>query len=439
MSDEDDKSVIDDESIEELTRVYQGNLSPTRVSTLLAMAEIGRPRHMVDTVHGIRKKDGKIQACMQARELAIKGLDFDVVVPETNKGKRKSAKAAAELKEALQASENFHNMIAHHTGEGLLFGRSWAETIWSVTEARMWPARWKLINNRRFLFRRKDAKLLFDPAGHGNESDGVDLSKLHGNDKFLQYYPRVNGDDLIREGLYELVLWIGMFRNWNVKDQMSLAEAAWKPRRHVTFAKGETADADRITAERVARLFGRTGRAVSSDSIKIEEFWAKGAATSGHEGLLGWLGREFAMSTLGSTDIVEPGENGARSAVETRNELRIDIKESDAIGQSKMLTRMLSEPFTRLNYGEGVPAPLIIAITEDSEDQESFSKAMVNYRKAGLPVPVSYAYDKAGITPPKEGEELLGDREPKADTDTDAANDPDDESDDADSDEKDDE
>jgi len=409
--------VLQEQSVYDLINEYQGRLNPLIVSQIIRQADSGRPRQFVDMVHSFRRKDGKIHACFQARELAIKSLEWDVVAPEeawgVGKSKiNKSKKAAAELKAALKAADNFPDLTAHLTGEGVLFGRPFAETMWETIGGHLWPVRWEQVNSRRFLFRQRDSKLLFDPTSREDETQGIDLHEEFPG-KFVSYFPRINGDDLIREGLGAQVCWMGLFRNAATRSVLEASDSTWKPKRLGSYQKG-AAQQDIDLLKRAMTELAANGRAAIPDTVKIEDLWPKGTASksTSHIDLIGHFGREVAMATLGSTDIIEPGENGARSAVEVRAELRKDIKESEALGLSKALTQHISEPFTRLNYGEDVPAPMIIFLTEDPTDLKAFSESVINLRKAGLPIPQSYVYDRTGFAEPKEGEPLLGDPAP---------------------------
>lgn len=416
-------SIVEPEGIDRWTQHYAGSLTPQRVSQVIAAADMGRPRALVDLVHAIRRKDGTIHAGLQVREMGVKSLTIDCVEPELSSARKRkrSRRAADELKAALSAADNTAELLAHLTGDGCLFGRAWAETIWSVTEAnRMWFERFELINSRRFVFRQADAKLLFDVTGLENETLAVDLVETHGPGKYIEYYPRIVGDDLVREGLKELVAWIGLFRNFGFKDLLQTAESQWKPRRVGTYKKVASPEDIEGLKDVLARL--ATGRAgLLSEHCKIDELWNGSSAAKQQQGaLLDLLAREFLKAALGSSDVVEPANNGSRSATETRDVLRQEIREAEAIAISKVLTKQLSEPFTQLNYGPSVAPPVILLLTEDVVDIDKFSQSIERFRNAGLPIPQSYVYDRAGIPEPKKGEAVLGKNPDDADPERDA-------------------
>ena len=115
-------------------------------------------------------------------------------------------------------------------------------------------------------------------------------------------------------------------------------------------------------------------------------------------------------AVLGQTDTVEPGENGARAATQVRNEVRKDIREADALGESFLMTTGYCRAFAELNYGGRVRTPQFFFLTEDPLDLKAFAESISKLRAAGLRIPESYVYDQTGIPEPTPDDVLLGDQ-----------------------------
>jgi len=217
-----------------------GNSTPAQVSAILQSADAGRPARLVDLFHEARQKSGHVQSIFQTRELAVSGLPFDIIPPEGKK-KRDGKYRDACLK-ALKGCDTFREMCAHLVGEGNAFGYAYSENIWAKSDdGLLVPALFKQINCRRFGFRQIDGKLLFDPTpnGAGNNVDafGEDLLADYPIGKFTGVTPRVNGDVMAREGLCRLIVWMELFRTWDLRDWLQLAELAWKPWRLGKYQK----------------------------------------------------------------------------------------------------------------------------------------------------------------------------------------------------------
>lgn len=409
-------SNVGSESISDQLSRFSGSMTPASVSAVIVEAENGRPRRYVDLVFGVRRRDGHIHDCIQTRELGVQSLAVHVVPRPSLRRKRepgarskfrKSEEIAKELENALNASKNFSALRAGMQGDGLLFGRSYHEIIWRATErGRLWPHRFKHVHPRRFVFRQSDSKLLFDPVGYGNEQDGVDFDEWP-TGKLISYFPRVNGDSLLKEGVGQLAVWLGMFRNWGVRDYLQTAESSWKPRRKGVYQK-EATKRDKEGLVRAMKMMSQTGACVIPSTTDIQELWIQSQTKGEHQMLLTWLGREFTKATLGSPDAIEPSDTGSSKVdADIRALLREELRESDAVTQSVDLTDSISIPFTKFNYGSEDVAPLILLLTENVKDLAKYAETIETLQRTGLEIGEDHVRDKTGIPRPEPGEKIL--------------------------------
>jgi phage gp29-like protein len=404
---------------EQFTRIG-GNLTPQRVSTILAMADMGRPAHFVDLFHELRQRDAHLQSVMQAREICVASLPAEVAPPGENPKKR-DKKIARQCTLALRSCDSLPNAIAHWVGEGNVFGHATSELVWKrETEGElaglMVPDFFENLSCRRFGFRQADGALLFDPTSSGSvEAAGVDLLTDFPLGKYIQYRPRVNGDVLTREGLGRCLVWMALFRNFDLRDWLALAEMAWKPKRTAKYKKADYAtEKDRRQLLTLLERLTTNGVAIYPDTVELELHWPSNFSNqSSHKELADYLAREISKATLGTSDVSEQnGKNGARAAVETRNELRKELKVWDAAGTAKLIQRYVVRPFYRMNYGERIEAGTYVPMLEEPENRETFAKAMADLRVAGLRIPAAWVRHKIGAPEPRPGEELLGDGAP---------------------------
>jgi phage gp29-like protein len=392
--------------------IGSGPLTPDRVTNACREADLGRPARLVDLVHELRQKAGEFQSVMQSRELAVSGLQWDIVAPEG--AKQRDKKAAAQCKKALREARDFVTAIGHWTGEGNAFGHATVEQIWRVTEDnQLWPKLFKPINCRRFGFRISDGALLYDDSGLGSvEVDGVDLVGRYGAGKFLQWRPRVNGDVAPREGYSRVLAWLGLFSNWCLGDWAQLAELGWKPKSIGKYPRG-TKQQDIDVLKRMLTRINSTRVGVIPDEMSIAMEWAKVASSgnsSVHREFAEFIGRRAAQVVLGQASTFEPGPNGDRASTTVRDQIRRDLREADCVGISDMVTRGYCRSFTDFNYGTRVQTPIFFFLTEDPLDLKAFSESIERLRKSGLRIPESYVHDRTGIPVPKADDILLGDK-----------------------------
>lgn len=402
-----------------------GNLTPARVSVILQQADAGQPAALVDLFHELRQKSGHFQSIMQAREVCVASIPFDIA-PRADEPKKIELKAARQCAQALKGCDSFQNAVAHWVGEGNAFGHATSELVWRVEErgelaGLMVPDRFVNISCRRFAFRSTDGALLFDPSGFPSGSNidavGVDLLELYGPGKYFQYRPRVNGDVLVREGLARVLIWGALFENFDIRDWLQLAEMAWKPKRTGKYKK-EATKQDKQALTNILERLTTTGVAIYPDTVELMLHWPSNYMQgSPHRELAEFLGRQMSKAVLGTADAQEQqGPNGARAAVKERNELRGELKAWDAVGIAKLVTRNFVEPFYQLNYGEKREPGTYVPMLEDPTDVLAFGTGIMNLRKAGLKVSQAWVRKQIGAPEPKKGEELLSDGDPKPDS-----------------------
>ncbi len=391
-----------------------GNLSPARVSSIIQEADMGRPFRLVDLFHELRQKDGHLQSEMQTREICIGSIPFDIAPPGENPLKR-DFKFARQCRLALERCKSRSTAVTHWVGEGNVFGHADVESVWKIeTEGElagmMVPDKFVPISCRRFGFRQSDGELLFDPTNQGNvDTDGIDLLREFPIGKYIRYQPRVNGDVLVREGLVRCLIWLALFRNFDIRDWLQLAEMAWKPKRLGKYKKDSVSKQDRAQLLSILERLTSTGVAIYPDSVEIELAWPQQSRQqSNHRELAEFLAKEISKAVLGTSDITEQSTtNGARAAVEKRGELREELRDWDAVGIATLFTDNVVKQFYRYNYPANIEPGTYVPLIEEPTDIDKFSAAMERLTKRGLKVGAGWVRKKIGAPEPKKGEEVL--------------------------------
>jgi phage gp29-like protein len=388
-----------------------GSLTPRTITNILSLADLGQTYRLVDLVHDGRHKDGTLHAALSLAEQAVAQLKWQVKPPP--KPSKKEKKLADAFAESFAAAEDRTVFIEHSIGERRLFGHATTEVLWAMRDAYLAPIKYKPIHCRRFGFRQSDGALVFVGNAGNSPENGVDLLSEYAPGNFVQARQRVNGDVPTREGLAQLVIWLSVGRNWGYRDWMQLAELAWKPKRIGKYKRAAQPE-DIQALKKILLDLWTNGVAVHSEEVEVNLLWPQGSSTGGasgsvHKDLLIWLSGELSKAILGSSDQMEPGENGARAAVEVRSDNPKLIRDANASTLADTITRQQVVPFTRYNGGDNVRPGTFEFITDDPADLEKFSKALLNFRKAKMRVPESWVNEKANIPTPAKGERLVGD------------------------------
>lgn len=397
-----------------------GGLTPIQVSSIFREADAGDTRRLVDLANEARQKDCHLHSVLGTRELALQSLPFEVVPykdPSAKKPKLRDRKIAEFVQQVLlnitaddanpeSPLADFSGLIAHLTG-GNYYGHATAETVFIKDGRFMVPVGFSLIHQRRFRFNIVTGRLeWFDEASKGI---GVDLLAEYPG-KFIQFQPRIMGDVAVREGLVRPLMWAALFRNWDIRDWLQLAELSWKPWRIGSYQKTAHSEdiEDLIT---LLEQMTASGVAVHPDTTEVTIEWPKNASTGGkstHSELANFMGAEMSKAVLGQTLTTEAGDRGARSLGDVHDRVRGDIRDADCRSVGSIIRRHLVRPLVRLNFGGDVAIPGFRFLTQDAVDVKATSEAVLNLRKAGARIPARWVYDTFGIPEPEEDEEILG-------------------------------
>jgi phage gp29-like protein len=388
---------------QQFTRIG-GGLTPSQVSTILREADSGDMRRLMDLANESRQKDGHLHGCLEQSEQAIAGLQWQLTPPADAKAKEK--KAAEWIESKLRENADLFRLISHLAGS-FYYGYGVAEIIWAKgDEGRLLPARFELIDARRFGFRQDDGRFVW--RDEGMSFDGVDLREEFPG-KFIISRPRVTGDVPCREGLARLLVWAALFRNWTITDWLRLGEIAWKPWRIGKYRKDASKE-DIAGLIDVLEGMSANGVARIPETVDVDVKWAPNGTTKPmHEVLYETIAREMSKAVIGSTETIQASSSSGYGQAKVHNEVRKDLREARAKQIATDITRDLIEVMIEINFGPSVRAPRFEFITQDPVDLKAFSEGMKNLREAGLKIPQAWVRDEAGIPEPKDDEECLGD------------------------------
>lgn len=380
-----------------------GNLTPQMVSSIIVQADSGDQSRLVDLANESRQKDCTLHSVLQTRELALNGLEWQLV--PADEGKRRSRKVAEFCEDALRSCDTFTRALEDLQG-AVYYGHSVDEVMWGRDGRFTVPAEFSHIQPRRFEFRQADGRLCLLPRnGLGNNS--VDLIADQTPGKFIQHQPRINGDVPAREGLSRVLMWAALFRNWDVRSWMQLGEIGWQPTRIGYYKKGANSE-DIEALYAVLRKLTAAGWAGLPDTTEVKIEWPKNPGTgSTHRELADFLAAEMAKAVLGQTLTTEAGDKGARSLGDVHDRVRRDVLEADARAIEFTINRFLIGPMVRMNFGAGEAPARFKFITAETANVESFCNAMAKLAPVAR-IPAAWAREQIGAPEPDDDDELLG-------------------------------
>ncbi len=380
-----------------------GGIGPKEVSWILAEADSGQPARLIDLFNESRQKDGHLLGACGTRDGAVALCDLEFVTSEEHKLRDKKA---IELCERVVAEfDNWPALIEHLTGS-YAHGHATAEIVWRKTpDGLLLPWKAEPIAQRDFIFERSKGQLRY--AVSPGDTKGVDLLADNPG-RIIQVQRRIVGDVQVREGMSRCLVWGALFRNWDLRDWIALGEVGWKPWRIGEYEPGTHQDEiDRLVD--ALEQIGSSGIGVVPKNTNLKVEWPKGANSSQqgvHAELFDVIGKEMSKAILGQTTSQEASKNGDRASTQTRDQIRLDIRERDAVAVAAALRAHLFTPVVRINRGPAAQVPLPWFQTDEATDQVAFS-TMVEKLAGKVRMSAKWVRDELGSPDPKDDEELV--------------------------------
>ncbi|WP_310614036.1 DUF935 domain-containing protein [Limnohabitans sp.] len=376
-------------------------LNPSRLAGILQRAEQGDLIAQHELFQDMEEKDGHLFAEMQKRRLALQKLDWEIVPPKNASAQEK---AQAEYIEEVFENLDFDDLVFDLT-DAIGHGYSALELSWErvdgsliPTKAQHRPQSWLCLpqtpNMNRNELRLRDGT-----------ADGAELWPFG----WVLHHHRARSGYLARSGLFRVLSWPFLFKNFAVRDLAEFLEIYGLPLRLGTYGPGATKE-DKTALLRAVVGIGHDAAAIVPEGMKID--FKEAAKTSGslpHLEMVALMERTMSKAILGGTLTSGEGSHGTQALGNVHNEVRHDLRDADARQLSETIKRQLIYPILALNKGlsDVRRAPRIVFDTQESEDIKVYADSLPKLVGMGMQVPVDWAHDKLKIPRGRDGEPVL--------------------------------
>lgn len=345
-------------------------ITPSRVDEVMVAANGGDPMLQSQLSAEIEEKDHTIADACSTRRNALLGTTVSIDPGDDSAlAKKAAADFAAELAACDSEYDSCYALCEGLLG-ALLPGFSVAEIIYQPGGA---LDGFRVIEPRHFTFANSRTPRLITTA----EPRGIELP--HG--KFIVHRMQRGGADPSRGGLIRPLAWLACFSNINFKDLESFCERFGMP---FIIAKvdHDTYTRELGTLRRLIRNFGPSGGGVFTKSVEFELMQASNQNGEVYFKLLEYLDVAKRRVILGQTATSSDG--GGLSADNAQAAVRQDLLEADGKSLGATLTARLAQPWTILNYGPNVAAPIISFDTTPPEDKAALGELVLKLAQAGF-------------------------------------------------------
>ncbi|HDD9801709.1 TPA: DUF935 domain-containing protein [Escherichia coli] len=396
--------------VAERLRIYPDHpsrgLNIRKLPRILEAAERGYLPAQAMLFADMEERDGHLFAEMEKRKKALLTLDWSVEPPRNASKAEKELTAAVD--EWLHGIPDMEDIILNGMSS-VGYGFSCQEISWAFVDKTWLPDAVTLRPHNWFItLPEHNDELRLDDGNRGE--DGKDGSALWPFGWLVHRYNARSGF-LGSSGLFRVLVWPYLFKNFALRDMAEFLEIYGLPARIAYYAQG-TSDEDRDNILEALVNLGHEAVAALPQGNEIE---FKEAASGGPEAFMSmveWAERTTSKVILGSTLTSQAdGKTSTNALGNVHNEVRHDILAADARQLSGMFSSLI-QMMASLNGWQDIPPrrlPRLVFDVQQEADIKGVAEAVsVLLNSVGMKdIPASWVRKKTGIPTPKDGEEVL--------------------------------
>lgn len=376
-------------------------LTPAKMANILKEAEEGNLKAQAELFEDMEERDAHLFAEISKRKEAVIGLNWSIEAPRDATPQEK--KDADFLSDVLADQDGLEDLFLDLLS-GIGYGYAPVEIEWELVGSYQLPKRFHARPQSWFqLAPNNQNELRLRKAG---EQQGEPLNPFG----WITHTPKAKNGYIARRGLYRVLAWPFIFKNYAIRDLAEMLEIYGLPLRIGKYPSGTT-DAEKATLLRAVVGLGHSAAGIIPESMSIDFEQAAQGTSDPFLAMSNWADAAISKAILGGTLTAQTSEaGGSYSLGEVHNEVRHDIKKSDAKQLANTLTRDLLWAILAINrtgYDNSRRCPKFVFDTKQPEDISKIAEAVPKLVQVGLDIPVSWVYDKTGIPEPLQDEKIL--------------------------------
>lgn len=376
-------------------------LTPTRLAMILQNAERGDLVAQHELFQDMEEKDGHLFSVMDQRRSAVKRLDWNIVPPEDASA---AEKADAEfVEETLKSMEDFDDVLFDMT-DAIGHGFSALELQWNHVEKVLMPT--KVEHRPQSWF-----QTTMNTEISRNElrlRDGTVDGAALWSGGWLLHQHRARSGYITRSGLYRVMAWPFLFKNYAIRDLAEFLEIYGLPLRLGTYNASAT-EKDKATLLRAVVNIGHDAAAIIPQGMMIDFKNAAQGDNKSFDAMINLMERIQSKVALGGTLTSGEGLHGTQALGKIHQDIALHLRDSDAKQLANTISKQLIYPLLALNRGltDMRRCPRIVFDTQEPEDIKLLSDSVPKLVGMGMQIPVSWAHSKLKIPHATGGEAVL--------------------------------
>ena len=383
-------------------------LTPPKLARILQSAEQGDLTAQHELFADMEEKDGHLFSVMDQRRSAVKRLDWDIVPCE---GATPAEKKDAEwVEEVIRGMDDFDDVLFDMT-DAIGHGFAALEMTWGWVDGVQMPV--KVEHRPQGWF-----KLALNPDISRNElrlrdnsADGEALWPFG----WMLHQHRARSGYISRSGLFRVMAWPFLFKNYAVRDLAEFLEIYGLPLRLGTYSPSATKE-DKATLLRAVVNIGHDAAAIIPQGMMIDFKDAVQGDNKSFDAMISLMERIQSKVALGGTLTSGEGTHGTQALGQVHQDIAPHLRDSDAKQLGTTITRQLIYPLLAVNKGltDSRRCPRLVFDTQEPEDLKLMSDAVPKLVGMGMKIPLKWAHEKLKIPEAMDGDEVLSVPNPAA-------------------------
>lgn len=386
----------------QLHREWQGHpargLTPSRVARIMLDAERGNPLAQFELYEDMEERDPHIMSEMGKRRRAVGGLEWTLNEPPNPWARER--KNTVVLKDLLRNLDDFEDVLFDIT-DAIGKGFSCLEMEWHRVAGYWLP---------KSVVHRPQTWFEFE-RGYQQEL----VLRNHGGNEPLQPFGwivhkhKAKSGWLERSALFRVLVWPYLFKNYSVGDLAEFLEIYGIPLRVGKYASGANENEKR-TLLRALSCIGHNAAGIIPQGMEIEFHNAVTGDPAAFDSMISWCEKSQSKAILGGTLTSQAdGQSSTNALGNVHNEVRKELRDSDAKQIAKSLSRDLVYPLAVLNgLADGWErCPRLQFDLNEPEDMEALAGALPTFIDMGFRISRQWAQERAGIPEPESDEDVL--------------------------------
>jgi phage gp29-like protein len=380
-------------------------LNIRKLPRILQAAEQGSLSAQACLFGDMEERDGHLFAEMEKRRNALLTLDWSIEPPRN--ASAEELKLTAAIDDWLRGIPNMEDVVLNGMS-AVGYGFSCQEIAWELTDKVWLPSSINLRPHYWFnTLPDQGDEIRLDDGSYQDGKSGSELWPFG----WLVHRHNARSGFVGSSGLYRVLVWPYLFKNFALRDLAEFLEIYGLPARIAYYAQG-TSDEDRDKIlEALVHLGHEAVAAIpQGNEIKFEEAASGGA--DAFMAMIDWAERTTSKAILGSTLTSQAdGKSSTNALGNVHNEVRHDLMTADARQIEGMFSSLIQMLAALNGYSDIHPRrlPRLVFDTQEETDISDWADAIATLvNEVRLPnIPTAWVRKKAGIPTPKDGEEVL--------------------------------